>query len=380
MTGVPAVPAHPESPRPVAHARLLGPQRLVRAGSSPPGAGRPRVPRLFRRLLGAPLAWKLTGANLVIGGIAALLVTTLHRGGEPWAQLVGVFAMALALILLVGFVLVRVALRPLLAVETAAERVWRGDFSARVADSLLSDREMARLGSTLNLLLDGIEQDRARMRRLATQIIAAQDEERARVARELHDSVAQTLAALVLQLSAAQRMNGDAELAPTLELVHTIAGEALEEVRLLSHTVHPRVLDDLGLPAALEWLARQTREAEGLAIEVRTIAVPESLPAASAAALYRVAQEALRNAVRHADARHVHVTLSTPEDGTIRLDVADDGVGFEIADAEERRPGMGLFAMRERVALVDGTLEIESVPGAGTVVRARVPLVQGQET
>ena len=335
---------------------------------------------MLRRILGAPLEWKLTGANLVIGATAALLVTALHRGGESWGQLIGVFAMALLLILLVGFVLVRLALRPLLNVETAAERVWRGDFSARVAESLLSDREMSRLGSTLNLLLDGIEQDRARMRRLATQIIAAQDEERARVARELHDSVAQTLAALVLQLSAAQRMNADDELEPTLALVHTLAGEALEEVRLLSHTVHPRVLDDLGLPAALEWLARQTREAEGLAIEVRTVAVPESLRAASAAALYRVAQEALRNAVRHAGAHRVHVTLSTPDDGTVCLDVADDGEGFEIADAEERRPGMGLFAMRERVALVDGSLEIESVPGAGTLVRARVPLVQGQET
>ena len=331
----------------------------------------------MRRVLGVPLAWKLTGVNLIIGGGAALAVVALHSAGEErWVQLLLVLAAALVLSVIVSFALVRIALHPLLALEEAADRVWRGDFSARVKQSPLADRDMSRVGNTFNLLLDSIVRDRERMRRLASQVIAAQDEERARVARELHDSVAQTLAALVLQLSAAQRRSTDPALAEQLELVRAIAGEALEEVRLLSHTVHPRVLEDLGLPSALEWLARQTREAEGLAINVSVSPVPDTLPPPSAAALYRVAQEALRNAVRHAQARQVDIILEQDASGYLRLDVVDDGVGFDLAVAEERRPGMGLFAMRERVGLVDGTMDIDSIPGAGTRVSARVPLNQ----
>ncbi|MHB1223407.1 MAG: sensor histidine kinase, partial [Gemmatimonadaceae bacterium] len=283
------------------------PPHLVRAAAADTTtrASR-RAPAWARRILGVPLAWKLTGVNLIIGLGAAFGVFALHRAGEErWLQLLLILAAALILSLLVSFALVRIALRPLLALEQAADKVWRGDFSARVQNSLLADRDMTRVGNTFNLLLDSIERDRARMRRLASQVIAAQDEERARVARELHDSVAQTMAALVLQLSAAQRKCTDPALGDQLELVRSIAGEALEEVRLLSHTVHPRVLEDLGLTAALEWLARQTREAEGLAIDVRASAVPDALPPVSAAALYRVAQEALRNAARHARARHV---------------------------------------------------------------------------
>ncbi len=358
------------------------PTYLVRASAKEPDAtAHTWVPVWARRLLGVPVAWKLTGVNLIIGTAAAVAVFALHRAGEErWMQLLLILAAALGLSLLVSFALVRIALRPLLALEHAADLVWRGDFSARVRNSLLADRDMTRVGNTFNLLLDSIERDRERMRRLASQVIAAQDEERARVARELHDSVAQTLAALVLQLSAAQRKNEDPALTEQLDLVRSIAGEALEEVRLLSHTVHPRVLEDLGLPAALEWLARQTREAEGLGIEVRASAVPDTLPPVSAAALYRVAQEALRNAARHARARHVHIVLEPAGDGMLRLDLSDDGVGFDVAAAEERRPGMGLFSMRERVALVDGNMEIASMLGAGTRIRAQVPLARGRES
>lgn len=365
----PALPARPEPPV------------LERAAPHHTATPPRRVPHWARLVLGFPVAWKLTGVNLMIGAAAAVAVFALHRAGEErWAQLLMILAAALALSLAASFALVRIALRPLLDLEAAADRVWRGDFSARVQSSLLADRDMSRVGSTFNLLLDSIERDRARMRRLASQVIAAQDEERARVARELHDSVAQTLAALVLQLSAAQRNNQDPELSEQLELVRSIAGEALEEVRLLSHTVHPRVLEDLGLPAALEWLARQTREAEGLAIDVRVSAVPDSLPPVSAAALYRVAQEALRNAARHARARHIQLVLEPTEGGMLRLDLSDDGIGFDVAGAEERRPGMGLFSMRERVALVDGDMKIDSRPGAGTRVRAQVPLARGRES
>jgi signal transduction histidine kinase len=133
------------------------------------------------------------------------------------------------------------------------------------------------------------------------------------------------------------------------------------------------VLDDLGLAAALEWLARSTQEADGLRVTVDAAGLPPHLPNTQGAALYRVAQEALRNVVRHADARHVLIRARS-DHPRVTLDGRDDGAGFDVGAAEERRPGMGLFAMRERIALVDGTLEIESAPALGTRVRAVVPL------
>jgi signal transduction histidine kinase len=336
----------------------------------------------LRRLLAVPLSWKLLGKDVLVGIITAVAVVAVYdaglSAGRTVSALIAVVAAAVCVSLLLSAALSFVALRPVEEVEDTAERVWRGDFGARVPHSLLADRDMARVGNTFNLLLDSIERDRVRMRRLAAQIIAAQDEERARLARELHDSVAQTLAALVLQLSALRRDSSDPALDGQIELVHSIASEALEEVRLLSHTVYPRVLEDLGLVAALEWLARQTREAEGFAIEVLADDVPRQLPKSQAAALYRVAQEAVRNASRHADPRHVTLALHR-DDGWLTLEVADDGRGFDVARAEERRPGMGLFAIRDRVALADGKVEIESTPGRGTLIRAGVPLDGGVE-
>jgi signal transduction histidine kinase len=205
------------------------------------------------------------------------------------------------------------------------------------------------------------------------QVIRAQDAERARIARELHDSTAQTLAALALQLSAAARDCADPACAVRLEEIKALATDALEEVRTLSHTVYPRVLDDLGLPAALGWLARRTREQRGLQVEVDADVSPESLSPVAAAALYRVAQESLLNAAKHAAPSSVRIALDV-EEGSARLEIDDDGTGFDVAEAESRRPGMGLFSMRERIALVHGRLEIDSAPGRGTRVTATVPL------
>jgi len=225
-------------------------------------------------------------------------------------------------------------------------------------------------------VLDRLTEDRERMRRLAAQVISAQDEERARVARELHDSTAQMLAAIMLQLGVAARENTSPVLDERIATLREMASEALEEVRSLSHTIHPRVLDDLGLAAALEWLARQTREQESLDVEVFAADGP-AIPKLPASVLYRIAQESLRNVVRHAQARRVELWLRRAP-GTATLEVVDDGRGFDVRQAEERRPGMGLFSMRERVGLVNGTLSLVSASGRGTRVVATVPLTESE--
>lgn len=331
-----------------------------------------RAPAWLRRLLAVPLLTKIVGANAIIVALAALIALRMHDLVGPGRELAGVMIVALVVSLFVNLSLVAVALQPMRDLEETAGRVWRGDLEARVPGSLLADRDMSRIGGTLNALLDGLTADRERMRRLAAQVISAQDEERSRIARELHDSTAQSLAALVLQLGAATRDCPDEMVGARLEEIRGLAGAVLEEVRTLSHTVHPRVLEDLGLEAALEWLARNTQASSGVEIAVETSGDVGSIPPSAAAVLYRVAQEALSNAVRHADAESIAVTVAV-DGGTAALEVADDGRGFDPAEAESRRPGMGLFSMRERVSLADGRLNIISAPAAGTRVLATVP-------
>jgi signal transduction histidine kinase len=335
--------------------------------------GRPVPLRgLVERALSVPLLGKLAGANLLIV-LAALVGVAAERRFNASGNVVSILGVALGMSLVVNLMLVYVALRPLSDLEAVAARVSGGDLEARVAPSILADRDMARVGTTLNALLDNLTEDRARARRLAAQVITAQDEERARVARELHDSTAQILTAVMLQLGAAARESDSPLLSDRIATLRELTAEALEEVRSLSHMMHPRVLDDLGLAAALEWLGRQTCEQSALDVRVHADAEGASIPAPLASVLYRVAQEALRNVVRHADA-HTATLQLRQEPSAALLEVTDDGCGFDVERAEERRPGMGLFSMRERVALVNGRLVVTSERGGGTRVLATVPL------
>ena len=336
-------------------------------------------------MLGAPLLSKIVVADLLIN-LGAFLVMRDVR--DEWAGEVMVAALLVTLVLNAG--LVYWALLPLRVLETTARRVSAGDLDARVRMPPLADRNLARIGATLNALLDGVTADRRRMRALATQVISAGDQERAHIARELHDSTAQSLTALEMLTTTTLRELPAGPLHERLGVMRDVVVETLREVRTLSHNVHPRVLDDLGLVAALEFLARRTREQLGApagaagtpgapdapdAPDVRVESdVRGEIPLPVASVIYRVAQEAVRNAVRHAGATQLRLTLGA--DGQrATLEVGDDGRGFDPVAAQAARTGMGLFVMRERLALIDGQLELDSRPGRGTVVRAWAPLV-----
>lgn len=341
---------------------------------------RSNVPRWVEGVLRVPLAGKLAGANAIIVVAATAAALAVYGGGAGEARVLLILGLALGGSLVVNVTLVIIALRPLGDLEATAARIWQGDFDARVPRSILADAHVARIGGTLNVLLDGLTSDRARMRRLAAEVISAGDRERAHIARELHDSAAQSLAALVYQLSAVERdiaahVPANEDCTERLAHIKEMATSVLEEVRLLAHTVHPRVLDDLGLPAALRRLGREVQATTRATI---TIAADESavnVPATLASVLYRVAQEAITNAVRHAAPATIEVRLSaTPSDVT--LEVVDDGRGFDVDEAERRRPGMGLFTMRERVSLVNGVFAMDSRPGRGTKVTVTLSLDQ----
>jgi signal transduction histidine kinase len=321
-------------------------------------------------LLRVPLVAKLVGANVAIVVVCAALSATgvWHPIERTNLILLGI-AVTVSAVATLG--LVALALRPLNLLEETARRVWSGDYEARVPMSPLADQSMRRINTTFNLLLDRLTSDRQRMRELASTVIRSGDRERARAAAELHESAAQSIASISWQIGALARDAAGTDWAPRLAEVKTLTEEVLEQVRFLAQTLHPRVLDDLGLAAALTQLARRARESS----EVNVVAdvdprASEGMDSSVAATLYHVAQEAVTNALYHADPRTITIRLLKSAVMTV-LEVSDDGEGFDVA-GQERRAGSGIFSMRERVGLVDAQLSIVSSIGSGTTVRAQL--------
>jgi PAS domain S-box-containing protein len=212
---------------------------------------------------------------------------------------------------------------------------------------------------------------------LLNQVITVQEEERRRIARELHDETAQSLASLLLGLSALQEVRSTRAARTQARELHRIATVALAEVRHLAWGLRPSVLDDLGLVTALERYTEDFARTRGITVALQTAGVePDRMPAPVETALYRIMQEALSNVARHAGAHHVRVTMER-RDGTVSLVIEDDGHGFDPA-----RPaapptaarGLGIHSMRERAAVHKGTLTIEAAPGRGTRVAVEIPL------
>jgi signal transduction histidine kinase len=346
---------------------------------SPPAGSRQRSVSVtrdgVRRLLRIPLLAKLAGANFMVALATWAAVYATHRTSEAELRTLVLPAVVLVIGMVVNIVLVAVALRPIRDLGRTAMRVWAGDLATRVPDSPVADADLEQVAGTVNYLLGALARDRERVRILASELVRAGDRERARVGRDLHDSVAQAIAALRYQLIAIEREAGDSGLAQRIESVRLSAGELLEQVRLLSHTVHPQILDDLGLVPALRHLVRTTNGRPPVTLSVTSGSEAElrAIPTDSAAALYWIAREAISNARRHAAATTIDVGVGLAN-GSIVLQVDDDGAGFDLAKVESESSPMGLFTMRERATLANGTLELVSTPHRGTSVRVRMPL------
>jgi signal transduction histidine kinase len=202
-------------------------------------------------------------------------------------------------------------------------------------------------------------------------VIEAQELERRRLARELHDETGQALTSILLGLKAIRAAGSDEDAARAEADVRELVVQALQDVRRLAVELRPSALDDFGLLAALERLASTFAERSGIPTAVESTLSAERLPPELETVLYRLVQEALTNVVKHSGAERVSVLL-TRRDGGVRAVVEDDGRGFSPSDV--RADALGLVGMRERLALLGGTLAVESEPGAGTAVVAYVPL------
>jgi two-component system, NarL family, sensor histidine kinase UhpB len=207
----------------------------------------------------------------------------------------------------------------------------------------------------------------AERRRAGSAALRAQEEERARVARDLHDEVNQSLTGLLLRLEAV-REAAPPELEPELAETRTLANQAMRELLSLARQLRPTALDDLGLAAAIAGQVEQL-ERSGPAAELTTEGDFSDLDDDVQLVVYRVAQESLTNAARHSEAQRIAVTLRRSGDA-VELEVADDGRGFAFEQSER---GLGIGGMRERALLIGAELTIESRPDHGTTVRLSVP-------
>jgi two-component system sensor histidine kinase UhpB len=303
------------------------------------------------------LLWRIFLGNAVVLGVATTaLVLTPATVSFPIAlrELVAL-AVGLSVMLAVNYVLLRHAIEPLRRLTRVMRSVDPLE-PGRRADLPAQPAEVAELGAAFDEMLDRLESER---RESARRALAAQEDERLRVARELHDEVGQALTAVLLQLDRAPEDERVAE-------AREAARATLEEVRAIARNLRPEALDDLGLAAAVRQLCNDAERA-GVLVE-REIAADVRLEPEVEVVVYRVAQEAITNALRHAGAERLVVSLAPGEDGGARLRVADDGRGR--ADHVE---GAGLRGMRERAVLAGGALAVAPSPGGGTSVTLIVP-------
>ena len=221
-----------------------------------------------------------------------------------------------------------------------------------------------------------LRQSQIELQALGGQLISAQEEERRRISRELHDDMNQRLAVLALNIQAAQQQLIESDqMFMTLQNLYDQVSSLSDDVRHLAYQLHPSILDDLGLEVALQSFIKDFSKWEGIRVSFRSTKVPRSLPQEVASCLYRITQESLRNVARHARATAVDLILTFQKDA-IKLCIKDNGMGFNVHALPAGKKGLGLIGMQERIRLIQGTLTLESHQGEGTEICASIPLPQ----
>ncbi|MDO8750517.1 MAG: HAMP domain-containing protein [Dehalococcoidia bacterium] len=315
-------------------------------------------------------------------------------------NLIVVGSLGFVLTLLMAWVITRSIVKPTEELTAAAVQMASGELSvpiqvhARDEIGVLAEN-LETMRQQLKDALDRVEgvnrdlelrvKERTRqLQELVGRVLTAQEEERRRVARELHDETAQALTALTLTLDSVVRRPDRVapETAARLQEARQMAANMLEGIRRLIYALRPAALDDVGLAAALRGYTVDSLERSGVTIHVAEQGPAKKMPEHVELTLYRIGQEALNNVARHARANNVWITIThydtiTHQGTVVRLIIRDDGIGFDpatIAGAVPRARGIGLAGMRERANLIGGQVIIQSAPGNGTTVEVEVPI------
>jgi signal transduction histidine kinase len=214
---------------------------------------------------------------------------------------------------------------------------------------------------------------REELKHLSAELVAAQENERRRISRELHDEVGQVLSAIMIglgNLRSAIRQNDIDESLKQLQLVQDMTQRNASVVRNISLLLRPTMLDDLGLIPALKWLAREISRTTSLRVEVEADNAPEEMPEEHRTCVFRTVQEAVHNAARHSGATQARVRVEMSEGSRVRVSIQDDGRGFNPSE----ETGLGILGMQERVTRLGGSLRLDSAPGRGSIVWFDLPL------
>jgi two-component system, NarL family, sensor histidine kinase UhpB len=325
----------------------------------------------------------LANSLMLIGeALVGLWVTSHSLEAHHYLIDTSFIVVATLLGLLINVLLLRASFRPLFGLLHTIRVVSAGNTHTR-ANVSSADSEIGELARAFNTMMDRLEEAQ---REQAMLILQAQEEERRRLALELHDESSQNLSALLIHTEVLsqtlQTLPESVIIQPVYEQLNAglqqlnhLTQSTLDNIRTLSQQLRPGVLDDLGLQAALRWLAEDSRQRLQLPVEVHIERIEETIRTQKRADLYettlfRIAQESLTNAARHAHAQRVWLSLMQNRH-SIHLQVRDDGCGF---DPLQKHTGLGIAGMRERATLLEGTLTIISEPGQGTTVEACLPL------
>lgn len=267
----------------------------------------------------------------------------------------------------------RQVIQPLQQLEARAAALGWGNFDA-IGEPVGGIVEIRHLQRELMGMARKVQAAQEGLRDYIGAITAAQEDERARLARELHDDTLQAIIALKQHLQLAQKIARENHMQKTLANLETLTDQTIENLRRFTRALRPIYLEDLGLVTALEMLTREMSQTYGLTVEFHRTGPERRLSPEAELSLYRIAQEALYNVVKHAHATYAALTIAFMPDVT-ELTVSDNGIGFTVPQSPtDLVPAghLGLMGMHERASLIGGRLEIESAPGKGTRLRVRV--------
>ena len=340
-----------------------------------------RIHVLILQFLHIPLLWKLLLINVIVMTLFALVgavIAVQHveaSPSDPHYDLLALFVVAgVGIDFAVSFGLIKLILKPWERFEKAVDEARQGKGSMAQRSSPIGDEQLDGLIVAFTGLQNTLEHNSQQVNFLAHKVLYSQEEERQRIARELHDETAQILTSVLLYLKLLEKSAASEEV-QRLENLRKLITHALSEVRRLVVELHPRMLDAQGLEATLSHHVDELNAAGSMNVTLQvTGCTRERLSKDLELAFYRVAQEALNNTVHHSQAHCAHVILKRDAEW-LTLEISDDGVGFDQSAMQAGQSrGLGLAGMRERLALVGGELAIESEPGVGTHLYARARL------
>ncbi len=285
-----------------------------------------------------------------------------------------------------NYLLIQYAFHPFEKFAETMNQVTKGDLNIRAVETPGETHFIQLFEQSFNQMMDALEKERKHSQWLAGQVISAQEEERKRIARELHDETNQVLATVNiglerLKMALSKEPQNHQNIEEQIDNLKELSEKALVSLRSMAYNLRPSVLDDLGLKHALLWMIRQHLEKQGIQVKFSWKIEDERLSPEIELSLFRLAQEAIFNILKHSKADHVDIDFCKTEDRLI-LKISDNGIGFDLDEKSffdhEKKTHVGLIGMKERVNFLSGEFKLESSPGQGCRMTVSIPLIREQ--